>query len=134
MAETFQLELATPQRLVLREQVTDAQIPARDGYIGALAGHAPLLSEMGSGFLSYTAGGRKYYMAVSGGFLEILPDKVRILADKAEKAEEIDVTRAEAALKRAQERISSQTLGIDVSRALNALARAQARLDAAKHA
>ena len=134
MAETFQLELVTPQRLVLREQVTDAQIPARDGYIGALAGHAPLLSEMGSGFLSYTAAGRTYYMAVSGGFLEILPDKVRILADRAEKAEEIDVTRAEAALKRAQERIASQTPGIDISRALNALARAQARLDAAKHA
>ena len=101
MAETFDLEVATPERLVLREAVTEAQIPAKGGYIGVLPGHAPLLSELGTGYASYVADGKKYYLAIHGGFVEVLPDKTRVLGTAVEKAEEIDVQRAEAALRRA---------------------------------
>src|SRR5256714_9277908 len=102
MADTFSIEVATPERLVFREAATEAQIPCKDGYIGVLPGHAPLLSELGVGYASYLAGGRKSYFAVHGGFVEVLPDKVRVLADTIEKAEEIDIQRAEAAYRRAQ--------------------------------
>jgi F-type H+-transporting ATPase subunit epsilon len=130
--EVFDLELATPERLVLREKVSEAQIPVRNGYIGVMPGHAPLLSEMGCGYVSYQSGGRRYYMAVNGGFAEVLPDKVRVLVTSAERSEEIDVQRAEAALKRAQERLAGPNIGVDVARALSAMERAQARIDAAK--
>ncbi len=133
MAETFQLELATPERLLVREQVSEAQIPGKDGYLGVLADHAPLLSELKSGFLSYTVGGRKQYLAISGGFVEVMPEKVRVLATAAERADEIDVARAGAALKRAQERLGQPSQGVDVARALSALMRAEARLEAARH-
>ncbi|MGH9660299.1 MAG: F0F1 ATP synthase subunit epsilon [Bryobacteraceae bacterium] len=132
MAETFELELATPERLVVRERVAEAQIPALNGYLGILPGHAPLLSEMAAGYLSYTAGGRKQYLAVNGGFVEVGGDRVRILADTAEKADEIDVARAEASLKRSQERLAGGQPGVDAARALGAAHRAQARIDAAR--
>ena len=133
MAETFQLELATPERLLVREEVTEAQIPGKEGYIGVLPDHAPLLSELKPGFLSYTAGGRKNYLALTGGFVEVMPEKVRVLASAAERADEIDVARAEASMKRAQERLARPVHGIDVARALSALMRAEARIEAAKH-
>jgi F-type H+-transporting ATPase subunit epsilon len=132
MAETFDLELATPERLLVREPVTDAQIPGKEGYLGVLPGHAPLLSELKPGFLSYTAGGKKSYIAVTGGFVEVMPDKVRVLAPNAEKSDEIDVARAEKALRRAQERLAQPVMGVDVARALSAAMRAEARLEAAK--
>ena len=129
MADTFNLEVATPERLVFREAATEAQIPCKNGYIGVLPGHAPLLSELGIGYASYTAGGHKSYFAVHGGFVEVLPDKVRVLAEMVEKAEEIDVKRAEAALKRAQEELAEPHVETDPARALSAMFRAQARLD-----
>jgi F-type H+-transporting ATPase subunit epsilon len=132
MAETFELEVATPERLVLREQATEAQIPAKNGYIGILPGHAALLSELGAGMLSYVAGGQRRYLAIHGGYVEVLRDHVRVLADRAEKADEIDVARAQAALKRAQERLESPHVGVDISRALSAMMRAQARIEAAR--
>ena len=91
MAETFDLEVATPERLVIRAAATEAQIPAKNGYIGVLPGHAPLLSELGTGYASYVADGKKSYFSLHGGFVEVLPDKVRVLAELVEKAEEIDV-------------------------------------------
>lgn len=130
MADAFELEIATPDRLVLRETVTEVQIPAKNGFIGVLAGHAPLVSELAAGLLSYVAAGRKDYMAVSTGFIEITPERTRILANTAERADEIDVERARRALERAQERLAKPAVGIDISRALNALARAQARIEA----
>ena len=133
MADTFELELATPERLLMREQVSEAQIPGSNGYLGILPGHAPLLSELAPGYISYTSGGRKFFLAIRGGFVEVLPDKVRVLADAAERAEEIDVQRAEAALKRAQERLTEPHVEIDVARALSAMHRAEARLEAARH-
>jgi F-type H+-transporting ATPase subunit epsilon len=129
MADTFSLEVATPERLVFREAATEAQIPCKNGYIGVLPGHAPLLSELGIGYASYMAGGRKSYFAVHGGFVEVLPDKVRLLAETLEKAEEIDVQRAEAGLRRAQQQLADPHVEVDPALALSAMFRAQARLD-----
>lgn len=133
MAETFELEVATPERLLVRERVTEAQIPLANGYIGVLPGHAPLLGALGTGDLMYVAEGRKRHMAVSGGWVEVLGDRARVLADIAEHADEIDVKRAEEALRRASERLLRAGSGVDVARALNALRRAQARLETARH-
>lgn len=131
MAETFELEIATPERLLVREQVMEAQIPLVNGYIGVLAGHSPLLGEVGAGDLTYLAEGRRRHLAVTGGWVEVLASHVRVLADKAEKADEIDLTRAEESRKRALDRLSRPVQDLDVARALNALKRAQARVDAA---
>ena len=128
---TFELEIATPERLLVREQVSEAQIPLSNGYIGVLPGHAPLLGELGVGDLTYVAEGRRRHMAVSGGWVEVLADHVRVLADRAEKADEIDAARAEEAQKRALDRLSRPVADLDVARALDALKRAQARVDAA---
>jgi len=86
MADTFLLEVATPERLVLREQVGEAQIPAANGYVGILPGHAALLAELGAGTLSYSTGGHRRSLSVEGGWLEVAGDHVRVLADKAEAA------------------------------------------------
>ncbi len=86
MAETFLLEVATPERRLVAEQAAEAQIPAANGYVGILPGHAALLAELGTGALSYTAGGRRRSLTVSGGWLEVASDHVRVLADAAEEA------------------------------------------------
>ena len=132
MADTFQLEVATPERLLIQEQATEAQIPAASGMIGVLPDHAPLLGELGTGELSYSSPQGRRTVFVSGGWIQILNNEVRVIAERAEHANEIDVKRAEAALQRAQERLAlPSTTGIDVARALNALRRAEARLAAA---
>ena len=128
----FTLEIATPERLLIREQVGEAQIPARQGEIGVRPEHAPLIAELGIGVLSYVANGLQRELSVSGGVVEVLPDRVRVLADLAEHADEIDVKRAEESLRRASERLARPELGLDVARALNALHRAQARVKAAQ--
>ena len=130
MAETFDLEIATPERLLVREQVSEADIPLANGYIGVRPQHAPLLGELGADDLTYVAEGRRRHMAVSGGWVEVLDDHVRVVADKAEKADEIDAARAEESRKRALDRLSHPAEDLDVARALYALKRAQARLDA----
>ena len=84
MADTFQIEIATPEKLVLRERAESAQIPGKDGYMGILPGHAALLSELGEGLLSVTAEGKTRDFAISGGYVEIRDNHVRVLADKAE--------------------------------------------------
>ena len=132
MPDLIELEVATPERELVREQVESAQIPGREGYLGILPGHAALLGQLGAGFLSYSAGGRRRYLSVAGGFLEVLPDRIRVLADVAERAEEIDVERAKAALKRAQDQIMNPALGVDVAAASAAEQRARARLAAAE--
>jgi F-type H+-transporting ATPase subunit epsilon len=83
MAETFQLRVATPEKLVVDQQVTDAEVPGKDGYMGILAGHAPLLSALGAGTLTYTAGGTKSALEIDGGFVEVFENKVNVLADNA---------------------------------------------------
>ncbi len=133
MADLIELEIATPERLLLREQVSDVQVPGKDGYLGILPGHAPLLGEVGTGFLSYLVGNKRRYLSVHGGFLEVLPDHVRVLADVAEKAEEIDLERARADLRRAQEQLTNPSVGVDPAAALDALLHAQARVEAAEN-
>jgi F-type H+-transporting ATPase subunit epsilon len=133
MAETFELEIATPERALLKEQVEEVQIPGKSGYFGVLPGHAPLLTELGTGFLYYVIAGKRRYLSICGGFAEVLQDHVRLLVNVAERAEEIDVERARKAMERAQEQLSDAALGVDPAEALNAMARAEARLEAAAH-
>jgi F-type H+-transporting ATPase subunit epsilon len=104
VADTFEIEIATPERLLTRETAIRAQIPARDGYIGMLPDHAPLLSELGIGALTYTTPqDQRYSIAICGGFLEILNNHVRVLTDVADKGPEIDTAQAEKDLKEAQD-------------------------------
>src|SRR5918912_82151 len=103
MADTFELEIATPDRLIVREQVREAQIPAANGYIGVLPDHAPLIAELGIGELAYTVTEGRHRVVVGNGWVQVLNNHVRVLADRAEHLNEIDVQRAQAALKRAQD-------------------------------
>jgi len=133
MAGIFELEVATPDRQLLRERVHEARVPGANGELGILPEHAALLSALGNGPLVYTPeGGPPRCMAICGGLLEVLPDHVRVLASRAEFSDEIDRKRAEAALQRASERLEKPTPELDVARAINAMRRAQARLEAAK--
>ncbi len=131
MPDTFELEVATPERELVKEQVEEAQIPGRNGYLGVLPGHAPLLTELGTGYLSYQIGGKTRFLSIAGGFAEVLPDRVRVLADASERAEEIDIERARRARERAQQELVNPSLGVDPAVALASIARAEARLEAA---
>ncbi len=129
MADTFTLEVVTPTRLVVRETVAEAQIPVKGGYIGVLPGHTPLLAEMGIGELTYRISNRLHSCTAIGGFIEVLADRVIVLADSAERADEIDVARAQAARDRAQKRLgNANDPNTDWKRAEEALERAQVRL------
>jgi F-type H+-transporting ATPase subunit epsilon len=131
----IQLEVVTPDRQVVHESVTSVTVPGKNGYLGILPGHAPLLSELKTGELGYTHEGTNHYLAVCWGFAEVLPDRVIVLAHTAERAEEIDRARAERALERAQERLKKVSdPAIDAERAREAYARALARLQAARRA
>lgn len=135
MAETFEIEIATPERLLAREKAVRAQIPAKEGYIGVLPDHASLLSELGIGALTYTTpDDHRFSLAIRGGFLEIHENVVRVLSDIAEKGHEIDIPQAEKDLKKAQEEMVNPALGIDIAAALIAVRHAQARIDAARKA
>jgi F-type H+-transporting ATPase subunit epsilon len=134
MAETLLLQLVSPERLLVEEQVTEAQIPALDGYIGVLPGHAPLVSELKpGGVLTYRAGGDEQVLAVYGGFVEVLPDRIRVLADAAEHREEINLQQAQQKLQEATKALESGSGGeaVDPALALAEAMRAQARVDAA---
>ena len=133
MTHTFTLEVATPEKLLLHEHVLEAQIPAARGYIGILPGHSPLLGELGIGRLTYKkADGQTHDLVVTGGYVEVGDGHVRVLASRAEAVNEIDLARAEAALRRAGERLLHPDDALDVARALNAQKRAAARVEAAK--
>jgi F-type H+-transporting ATPase subunit epsilon len=135
MADTFTLEVVTPARQVVRETVSEAQIPVLGGYIGVLPGHTPLLAEMGIGELSYHIGNRVVSCTAIGGFVEVLSDRVIVLADSAERAEEINVARAEAARDPAQKRLATPNdLNVDWKRVEESLQRAQVRLQVAAKA
>jgi F-type H+-transporting ATPase subunit epsilon len=135
MADTFTLEVVTPLRLVARETVSEAQIPVRGGTIGVLPGHTPLLAEIGIGEISYRVGNHQFSCTAIGGFVEVLGDRAIVLADRAERAEEIDVPRAQAALERAQKRFATPNdANVDWKRAEGALERAQVRLQVAAKA
>ena len=130
MAETIQLEIVTPERLVVNDTAEYIEIPGNTGYLGVLPGHAPLITEIAVGEISYTNAGKTKRLAVAWGFAEVLQNKVTILAETAEKAEEIDTARAEAAKKKAEAEL--QKAGVDGNKdAQAALDRANARLDVA---
>jgi len=132
MAETFQLEIVTPEKKVVEAKAAEeVQIPGRNGYLGIMPGHAPLITELAVGEISYREDATEQRLAVAWGFAEVLPDKVTILAETAERPSEIDVERARKAKERAEQRLTSGDTSVDVERALNALQRAQARLDVA---
>lgn len=130
MADSIQLEIVTPERLVVKDSVDEIQIPGMSGYLGILPGHAPLITEISVGEISYHSGGRLNRLAVAWGFAEVLPDKVTILAETAEKADEIDVQRAQAAKARAEEELrKAGTAGNPEAQA--AFDRAKSRLEVA---
>ena len=135
-SSTLQLELVTPERQMVREPgVLSVSLPGREGYLGILPGHAPLLSELKPGELSYTKGQFTHYLCVNWGFAEVLPHRVIVLVETSERPEEIDVERAKRARQRAEERLRRAGAGdaaIDALRAQAALQRAMARLEIAE--
>lgn len=128
MADTLKLTVVTPERALVDETVDQCQIPGMTGYLGILPGHAPLFSELGTGELSYTQGNRSVSLAISQGFVEVLEDAVRVLADVAEVAESINVERATEACERAKTHLSDAADDTDYTRAQAALERANTRL------
>ena len=137
MAETFQLEIVTPEKKVVATAAEEIQIPGKNGYLGVLPGHAPLITELAVGEITYRenagSNSKEERLAVAWGFAEVLPNKVTILAETAERPAEIDVDRARKAKDRAEQRLTSGETSVDVDRALDSLHRADTRLDVASH-
>jgi F-type H+-transporting ATPase subunit epsilon len=131
---SIELQIVTPDRLLVREQVDEVEIPGSEGYFGVLPGHTPMLASLAVGELWYRKGQEKTYLAIAFGFAEVLPDRVTILAQLAERAEDIDVTRAEEAKKRAETRLTQAKADIDYERARAALTKSLARLQVASRA
>ena len=129
-----QLQIVSADRLLVNEQVDEVQIPGSEGYLGVLAGHTPLLAMLQVGELWYRQGQEKHFLSIAFGFVEIQPDRVTVLAQIAESAHEIDLARAEAAKKRAEERLTKQTTDIDFERARVAMLKALVRLQVASRA
>lgn len=111
LPEAIELEVVTPQRHVLAETVQAIEIPGKEGYLGILPGHAPLITELGIGILAYRKGGETRYVSVIQGYAEVLPDRVIVLAEISERAEEIDLERARAAQARAQAELAKTSPG-----------------------
>jgi F-type H+-transporting ATPase subunit epsilon len=126
--DTFQLEIVTPEKIVVKDAVEELQMPGANGYLGILPGHAPLITELAIGELTYKIGGTTHRLAVAWGFAEVLPDRVTILAETAERPEDIDIARAQESKSRAQERLKSGSTDVDYDRAEKALQRAETRL------
>jgi F-type H+-transporting ATPase subunit epsilon len=132
MAEGLQLEVVTLEGSVVRDSVAEVQLPARDGYLGILPGHTPLLTELGIGALSYKQGAETFFIAVIGGLAEVLPDRVIVLADAAERADEIDVAAARADADRVRKLLAGPgDASTNWDELLAELARAEARIKAA---
>jgi F-type H+-transporting ATPase subunit epsilon len=132
MADTFQLEIVTPEKKVVDTAAEEIQIPGKNGYLGVLPGHAPLITELAVGEITYRAAAKEERLAVAWGFAEVLPDKVTILAETAERPSEIDVERARKAKERAEQRLTSGDPSVDVERSLNAMHKAETRLEVAE--
>ncbi len=127
------LEIVTPDRSLVHEDVDEVQLPGAEGYLGVLPGHTPLLATLAVGELWYRIGEEKYFLAVAAGFGEVLPDRVTVLAQIAELAQDIDIGRAEAARKRAEERLN-KTVDVDIERARLALLKSLIRSQVASRA
>ena len=131
MADTIQLEIVTPDRMIVSDAALEIQIPGKSGYLGVLPGHAPLITEIAVGEITYRRESATKYIAVAWGFAEVLPEKVTILAETAERPEEIDVARAQKAKERSEARLKQGGAELDYHRAEDALRRAQTRIDVA---
>ena len=125
-------EIVTAERLVSSQEMDVVVAPGEAGELAVLPRHAPLLTSLRSGEIMVRNEGEESYIAVSGGFMEVMPGKVTVLADTAERADEIDEQRAEEALRRAQEQVDVSSSGMDLERAIAAMRRSQARLRVAR--
>jgi F-type H+-transporting ATPase subunit epsilon len=130
LPDKLDLVIVTPERQLLREKTVEVQLPGENGYLGILPGHAPLITELGIGELSYhdANGKESEHIAIIRGFAEVLPDRVTVLAETAERADEIDLQRAKDALARAEKRLAANDPNIDWDRANIALQRALIRI------
>jgi F-type H+-transporting ATPase subunit epsilon len=133
MPDSFHLEIVTPEKLVVRDTAEEVQIPGLNGYMGILPGHAPLITELGAGEISYRSGAKVRRFSTAWGFAEVLPDRVTVLAETVEPAEEIDVARARQALAQAEESLKSAQTEEMVATNLGKVRRAQARIEVAEH-
>ena len=132
---TLTLEIVTPDRSLVSQQVDEVYLPGSEGYFGVLPGHTPLLATLQVGEMWYRVGQDKHFLALAFGFAEVLPDRVTVLAQIAERAQDIDVGRAEAAKKRAEERIArSPQADLDFERARIAMMKSLIRLQVAARA
>lgn len=130
--QLIELEVVTPERLVFRERVEAMIVPGVEGYIGIWRNHAPMVVTLGTGDMVYRRDGKVFRLAVAGGFFEVTANRAVILTDAAERAEEIDISRAEAALERAKRRLADPAGEWDLERARAALDRALVRLKVAR--
>ena len=128
------LEIVTPDHALVREEVDEVQIPGSEGYFGVLPRHTPLLATLKIGELWYRIGQEKHYLAIAGGFSEVLPDRVTILAQIAERASDLDLARAESARKRAEERLAKPAQDLDFERARLALMKSLVRIQVSARA
>ncbi|WP_396626317.1 F0F1 ATP synthase subunit epsilon [Luteitalea sp.] len=134
MASQLTLSIVTPEREIVRVQVDEVELPGSEGYFGVLPGHTPMLATLTVGRLTSRSGTDTQVLAIAFGFAEVLPDAVTVLAQIAERAEDIDVARAEAARKRAEERLARNEADLDYQRARTALDKAVLRLQVASRA
>ena len=130
----LQLQIVSGERSLVNETVDEVEIPGAEGYFGVLPGHTPLLALLGAGELWYRQGPQKHFLSIAFGFAEVQPDRVTILAQVAEHAEEIDLARAEAARKRAEERLARPVVDLDAERARIALLKSLIRIQVAAKA
>ena len=131
LPKSLSLEVVTPDRAIVKEQVDEVVLPGSEGSFGVLPGHAPLLATLQVGEMWYRTGQETHYLAIAFGFVEVLPDRVTVLAQVAEKAEDIDLARAEAAKVRAEQRVSGTDPSMDFERARIALLKSLVRLNVA---
>jgi F-type H+-transporting ATPase subunit epsilon len=127
----IKLDIVSPERLLLSEEVEEVTIPGSEGYLGILPGHLPLLTTIGIGILSYHRSGQKFVLAVSGGFAEVLPDRVIVMAETVERPDEIDISRAKAAKDRAEKSLLGKDQ-VDVEQMMAAIMRATSRIQVAE--
>ena len=130
----LQLQIVSADRMLVNETVDEVEIPGADGYFGVLPGHTPLLALLQVGQLWYRQGQEMHYLVIAFGFAEVQPDRVTILAQMAERADEIDVARAEAAKRRAEERLARPQVDMDAERARISLLKSLIRLQVATRA
>ncbi len=135
LPDALMLEVVTPERELAHEPVAEIQLPGLAGYLGILPGHTPLLTELGIGALSYRKEGQTVYVAVIGGIAEVLPGRVIVLADAAERSEDINVERARTELAEAEKKLANSAAdpAADWDAVLKSLASAKTRLEVAGH-